>query len=253
MALREERELTAIGIIPSRIGSVRLPRKPLHLINGISLIERVYKKAIESQWLKEIYIATDSEEIKEHAEGFGAKVIMTSPDLPTGTDRIYSAYQKIGKEYDVIFNIQGDEPLLDAKDLDNLFIRLANSLCHIGTLTKRIETVSDLDNDSIVKVVTKTDNEALYFSRSSIPFVRGNEKENWLKEQTFWKHIGIYAYRSEILEKFTQLPQTDLELSESLEQLRMLQNGYKILCVETNNEYVAIDTPEDVERVKSLL
>lgn len=253
MKFREERDLTAIGVIPARIASTRLPAKPLHKINGKTLIERVWERASAAKNLNKLVVATDSQEIIDAVRAFGGEAIMTSPDLPTGTDRIYKAVQEMGDDSDLVFNIQGDEPLLIGEDLDLLFNRFAISLCDVGTLIKRIDNTGELFADSVVKVALEMDNKALYFSRSPIPFTRGVAKEDWLKNQTYWKHIGIYCYRRKALDDFFRLPQTDLEVAESLEQLRLLQNGNKFLCVETKNEYFAIDTPEDVAKVENYM
>ncbi len=245
--------MDAIGIIPSRIGSTRLPEKPLALINGKSLIQRVWEGANTSKTLRRLIVATDDERIKIHCESFGAEVVMTPPELPSGTDRIAYVVKSLDESADVIFNIQGDEPLITGDLIDELFNKFVISLCEVGTLIKRIEEFEEIDNPGIVKVTLRNDNVANYFSRSPIPYVRDKEKKDWLNEQVFWKHIGIYAYKDYALQKFTELPQTDLEISESLEQLRLLQNNFKFYCLETKTEFISIDTPEDIIKVEAKL
>ncbi|MCX6147135.1 MAG: 3-deoxy-manno-octulosonate cytidylyltransferase [Candidatus Kapabacteria bacterium] len=253
MSFLKERIMDAIGIIPARIGSVRLPEKPLALINGKSLIQRVWEGASTAKTLRRLIVATDDIRIKEHCESFGAEVVLTPAELPSGTDRIAYVVKELDETADVIFNIQGDEPLIKGELIDELFNRFVISLCEVGTLIKRINDVEELDNPGIVKVTLKNDNVANYFSRSPIPFVRDKEKKDWLSSQVFWKHIGIYAYKDFALKKFTELPQTDLEISESLEQLRLLQNNFKFFCLETKTDFISIDTPEDILKVEAKL
>jgi len=247
-----ERQLTAVGIIPARLSSTRFPGKLLKKINGKSLIQMVYENAKQSEVLSDVIIATEDDEIVEEAKKFGAKIIKTPNTFATGTDRIAWASKRLDKEYDVIFNIQGDEPLLSPQLIENLFIGFSISLCEVGTLVKRIDTEEELNNPNVVKVVRNVDGEALYFSRSPIPHFR-DKPENYLQKQRFWKHIGLYAYRAEALDEFSQLAQTDLEEAESLEQLRLLQNDSRYFCLETKNEILGIDTEEDFEKLKSLI
>lgn len=253
MSFFEERIMDAIGIIPARIGSTRLPEKPLALINGKSLIQRVWEGASTAKTLRRLIVATDDQRIKNHCESFGAEAILTPAELPSGTDRIAYVVKALDETADVIFNIQGDEPLIKGELIDELFNKFVISLGDVGTLIKRIEDVEEIDNPGIVKVTLKNDNIANYFSRSPIPYVRDKEKKDWLSSQVFWKHIGIYAYKDFALQKFTELPQTDLEISESLEQLRLLQNNFKFFCLETKTDFISIDTPEDVLKVEARL
>lgn len=212
----------------------------------------VYENAKKSTVLERIIIATEDEAIAKEAESIGAEYVLTPNTFATGTDRIAWAYRKLELTQDIIFNIQGDEPLLSPKLIDDLFIGFSTSLCQVGTLVKRIETDEELLNPNVVKVVRSIDGEALYFSRSPIPYFRDKSLEH-LSENRYWKHIGLYAYRAESLELFSRLEQTDLEIAESLEQLRLLQNNAKYFCMETKQEIFGIDTPEDFEKLKKLL
>lgn len=244
--------MTAVGIIPARLSASRFPNKLLQRINGKSLIAMVYENAQKSTVLEKIIIATEDEAIAREAEAIGAEYVLTPNTFATGTDRIAWAYRKLELTQDIIFNVQGDEPLLSPKLIDDLFIGFSTSLCQVGTLVKRIVTDEELLNPNVVKVVRSIDGEALYFSRSPIPYFRDKSPEN-LSEHRYWKHIGLYAYRAESLELFSRLEQTDLEIAESLEQLRLLQNNAKYFCMETKQEIFGIDTPEDFERLKKLL
>lgn len=249
----KDRELDAIAIIPARLESSRLEHKMLSNINGKPLIAYAVENAKKSKYLRRVICATDSEEIAQVAGDFGAEVVITPSTIKTGTDRIAKAYYDLDETADVIFNIQGDEPLLDPETIDTLFERFSNSLCHVGTLVKRIDNSEDLHNPNIVKAVLEIDNSALYFSRSPIPHFRGENHKKWCENHTYWKHIGVYAYRDTALKAFTELPQTDLEVAEKLEQLRLLQNNYKYFCLETKNDYHGVDTEEDLKRVEKLL
>lgn len=244
--------MTAVGIIPARLSASRFPNKLLQRINGKSLIAMVYENAKKSTVLEKIIIATEDEAIAEEAEAIGAEYVLTPNTFATGTDRIAWAYRKLELTQDIIFNIQGDEPLLSPKLIDDLFIGFSTSLCQVGTLVKRIVADEELLNPNVVKVVRSIDGEALYFSRSPIPYFRDKFPEH-LTENRYWKHIGLYAYRAESLELFSRLEQTDLEIAESLEQLRLLQNNAKYFCMETKQEIFGIDTPEDFEKLKKLL
>lgn len=254
--MKKERPVSVIGIIPARIASTRLPAKPLAKIAGKAMIQHVWENCKKCETLDDLYIATDSQEIIDFCQSFGANVIMTDPDLPSGTDRVYAAYKQICATsgtagYDLVLNIQGDEPLLKADMIDDMVIKFSNSLSDVGTLIKRVTKKEDLFDPSIVKVTLRTDNTAMYFSRSCIPNIRDVDQDKWLDQgYDFWKHIGIYAYRAEVLEKFTDLPQTDLELAEKLEQLRLMQTGYKFFCVETKYELISVDNPEDIAKVE---
>ncbi|MEQ9231643.1 MAG: 3-deoxy-manno-octulosonate cytidylyltransferase [Cyclobacteriaceae bacterium] len=234
-----------IGIIPSRYASTRFPGKPLADIGGKPMIQRVFEQASKSSSLAEVIVATDDERIQECVLGFGGKVAMTSPDHTNGTERCAEVAETNSADYYI--NIQGDEPFIHPEQIDTLAAILDGST-QLGTLVKKITDPSLLDNPNTMKVVLKKNWEALYFSRNCVPFVRDAEKKDWLYHHTFYKHIGIYAYRADVLSEITKLPQGLLEKAESLEQLRWLENGYTIKVAETEHESMGIDTPEDVDR-----
>jgi 3-deoxy-manno-octulosonate cytidylyltransferase (CMP-KDO synthetase) len=245
--------LKTVGIIPARMASTRLPEKPLVSIAGKPMIQRVWEGASKSERMEKVIIATDNQKIADVCVGFGAEIIMTPPELPSGTDRIAYAYEKLNLDYDAIVNIQGDEPLIEGKEIDKLIDGLTGSLANVGTFIKRIESESDLTDPNTVKVVMQSDNTALYFSRGAIPYLRDNTKGYDLTAQPYYKHIGIYAYREAALKAFASLPPTELEQSEKLEQLRLMQNNYKYICVETKKEFIAVDTSEDVAKVEKVI
>lgn len=239
-----------IGIIPSRYSSTRLPGKPLLDICGKTLLQRVWENAEQSTLLNKVLIATDDARISAHSKEIGAECVMTAPELNSGTDRIASAYNINQEKGDIILNIQGDEPLLQAFDIDNLIRDFIDSGKDTGTLIKRIDKYEDLLNPNVVKAVISNNNEALYFSRSPIPFIRDVNQKDWLKSFVFYRHIGIYIYKKEALFKFVNLQQSSLELAEKLEQLRLLQNGISMHCVETDLELLGVDTEHDLEQAR---
>ncbi len=239
------------AIIPARFASTRFPGKPLALLGGRPVIQHVYEKAVQT--LGEAYVATDDERIARVVEDFGGQAVMTRTDHKSGTDRIEEAAEKIGTDADVIINIQGDEPFVDASQLQTLQALFDDSETQIGTLGKRFDTMEAAENPNSPKIVCDRRGFALYFSRSVIPFVRGQERTAWLEHYPFLKHLGLYAYRREVLREVTQLPQSSLERAESLEQLRWLENGYRIRVGLTDVETVGIDTPEDLERAERFL
>lgn len=240
-----------IGIIPARYASTRFPGKPLAVLGGLPVIQHVYEKV--SSALGEAWVATDDERIMRAVESFGGRAVMTRSDHRSGTDRIYEAATAIGTTADVIINVQGDEPFVHASQLDTVCRLFDDGQTQIATLGKRFETMEQVENPNSPKIVTDVNGYALYFSRSPIPFVRGKERGEWLKSFPFLKHIGLYAYRREVLAEITRLPQSPLELAESLEQLRWLQNGYRIKVGLTDVETIGIDTPEDLERAEIFL
>ena len=240
-----------IAIIPARYASTRFPGKPLALLGGLPVIQRVYEQAISV--LPEAYVATDDERIFQCVEAFGGRAVMTRTDHKSGTDRIQEAVEHIGTDADVIINIQGDEPFLQASQLQTLMQLFDDTTTQIGTLGKRFESMEAVQNPNSPKIVCDQRGFALYFSRSVIPFVRGKETAEWLKHYPFLKHLGLYAYRREVLREVTQLPQSPLEQAESLEQLRWLENGYRIRVGLTDVETVGIDTPEDLTRAEAFL
>lgn len=240
-----------IGIIPARYASTRFPGKPLAILGGKTVIQRVYEQA--SSVLEEAYVATDDERIRQVVEQFGGRAVMTRADHKSGTDRIEEAAEKIGTDADVIINVQGDEPFIQPSQIETMMRLFDNPTTQIGTLGKRFDSIEATLNPNSPKIVTDLQGFALYFSRSIIPFVRGKEQTEWLKSYPFLKHLGLYAYRREVLHEVTQLPQSHLELAESLEQLRWLENGYRIRVGLTDVETVGIDTPEDLERAEEFL
>ena len=239
------------AIIPARYASSRFPGKPLALLGGKPVIQRVYEQAIKV--LPEAYVATDDERIADTVRQFGGQVIMTRADHKSGTDRIEEACQKIGTTADVIVNIQGDEPFIQPSQIETLCQLFDDPDTQIGTLGKPFETMEAVENPNSPKIVCDRRGFAIYFSRSVIPYVRGKETKDWLNEFPYLKHLGLYAYRRQVLHAITQLPQSPLELAESLEQLRWLENGYRIRVGRTNVETVGIDTPEDLKRAEALL
>lgn len=240
-----------IAIIPARYASTRFPGKPLAVLGGKTVIQRVYEQA--SSVLEEAYVATDDERIFNAVESFGGRAVMTRADHKSGTDRIEEAAEKIGTDADVIINIQGDEPFIQKSQIETLMQLFEHTETQIGTLGKRFETIDAALNPNSPKIVTDLQGFALYFSRSIIPFVRGQEQAVWLEKYPFLKHLGLYAYRREVLREVTKLPQSPLEIAESLEQLRWLENGYRIRVGLTDVETVGIDTPEDLQRAEEFL
>lgn len=243
-----------IAIIPARYASTRFPGKPLAMLGGKSVIERVYEQV--AGVLDDAVVATDDERIRQAVEAFGGKVEMTSPDHRSGTDRCYEAYCKHGGEYDVVVNVQGDEPFIQASQIETVKRCFDNSETDIATLVKPFaptDPLSALENPNSPKVVIDRDMHALYFSRSVIPYLRGVERSEWLRCHTFYKHIGMYAFRAHVLREVTSLPQSSLELAESLEQLRWLENGYRIGVGISDVETIGIDTPEDLARAEAFL
>lgn len=240
-----------IGIIPARYASTRFPGKPLALLGGKPVIQHVYEKV--AAVLEAAYVATDDERIYDVVKSFGGQVVMTRTDHKSGTDRIEEAIEKIGGEWDVVVNVQGDEPFVAKSQLDTICHCFDDPTTQIATLGKPFESMEAVQNPNSPKIVVDNMSFAMYFSRSVIPYVRGKEKSSWLTHYPFLKHLGIYAYRKDVLRQVTQLPQSSLEIAESLEQLRWLQNGFKIKVGTTDVETVGIDTPQDLERAEEFL
>ena len=246
------------AVIPARYASTRFPGKPLAMLGGKTVIQRVYEQA--ASVLSEVYVATDDERILSAVEAFGGRAVMTRTDHKSGTDRIEEAVEKIERQGmdkegqgDVIINIQGDEPFVQPSQIKTLMALFDDPETQIGTLGKRFESMEAVQNPNSPKIVTDHRGFALYFSRSVIPFIRGIEVEDWLTHYPFLKHLGVYAYRREVLAEVTKLPQGVLEKAESLEQLRWLENGYRIRVGMTEVETVGIDTPADLERAEQFL
>ena len=240
-----------MAIIPARYASTRFPGKPLAVLGGKTVIQRVYEQV--SSVLDEVYVATDDQRIYDCVVSFGGRAVMTREDHKSGTDRIEEAVEKIQSSADVIINVQGDEPFIQPSQIKTLMSLFDDSDTQIGTLGKPFESIEAVDNPNSPKIVTDNRGFALYFSRSVIPYIRGKEHSDWFGEYPFLKHLGIYAYRREVLKEVTQLPQSSLEKAESLEQLRWLQNGYRIRVGLTDVETVGIDTPEDLQRAEEFL
>ena len=238
-----------IAIIPARYASTRFPGKPLAMLGGKPVIERVYEQV--AGVLDDAVVATDDERIYNAVRAFGGRVEMTSPEHRSGTDRCWEAYCRQGKEYDVVVNVQGDEPFIIPEQIESLIVRFEEPAVQIATLAKPFEKNDEIFDPNKVKVVFSANHTALYFSRNPIPYCRGVEREDWLAKTPFYKHVGMYAYRPEILKAVTSIPQGVLEQAESLEQLRWLENGYTIAVSITNHESIGIDTPEDLEKIKA--
>lgn len=242
-----------IGIIPARFASTRFPGKPLVNIAGKTMIERVYSQAKKSGSLSDVIVATDDSRIVNAVENFGGKVCLTSPHHPSGTDRCAEVFSQMNLICDAVINIQGDEPFINPAQIDLLCTCFDDPKTDLATLIKKIESSEVLFNPNSPKVIIDQDQFAIYFSRFPIPFIRGIEEPLWLTRHTFFQHIGIYGYRASILKDITQLPPSVLEKAESLEQLRWLENGYKIKTAITPFDTKAIDTPEDLVKVIATL
>ncbi len=241
-----------IGIIPARYASTRFPGKPLATLGGMPVIERVYKQV--SAVLEHACVATDDERIYNAVTAFGGNAVMTSEHHKSGTDRVEEAVSKINGDFDVVINIQGDEPFIQKSQIETVCRCFDDPQTQIATLGKYFgNDMEAISNPNSPKIVTDTNGYAMYFSRSIIPFVRGCSKEKWHTAFPYLKHIGLYAYRREVLAEITKLPQSTLEVAESLEQLRWLQNGYNIKVGLTDVETIGIDTPEDLERAEKFL
>ncbi len=240
-----------VGIIPARYASTRFPAKVLAMLNGKTVIQRVYEQVKDC--FDELYVATDDSRIAEVVTAFGGKAVMTSEDCKNGTERCFDACSKLNIECDVVVNVQGDEPFIQRKQIESLMSCFADERTDIATLVKPFEQADGwerLSNPNSPKVVLDGDNFAMYFSRSVVPYLRGVEQNEWLNNHVFYKHLGVYAYRLDVLKEITTLQQSPLEKVESLEQLRWLEHGYKIKVGVTDIETIGIDTPEDLERAK---
>ena len=237
-----------LGIIPARFQSTRFPGKVLVDIKGKSMVQRVYEQARKATLLDKVIVATENEEVKKHVESFGGEAVLTSDNHVSGTDRCFEALHIQKEQYDYVINIQGDEPFISPHQIDEI-AALLDGQVELATLIKKITTSSELFNFGEVKTVFNNQMEALYFSRQPIPYYRNGGEMEWLSRQEYFKHIGIYAYRADILKTISNLPVSSLEKAESLEQLRWIENGLKIKLAYTEHESVCIDTKEDLERV----
>ncbi|WP_027001741.1 3-deoxy-manno-octulosonate cytidylyltransferase [Hugenholtzia roseola] len=244
--------MNILGIIPARYASTRFPAKMLAQMGDKLLIERTFTQAQKAESLTSVWIATDDQRIFEPVQRFTSQVVLTQDTHPSGTDRCFEALQKIEAQtqikFDFVINIQGDEPFIEPAQID-LLASLLQTDTQIATMATPIKDQADIFNPNVVKVVRKANGEALYFSRSPLPFVRDKSPNEWLEAATFLKHVGIYAYRSDILAQITALAPSSLEKSEALEQLRWLENGYRIAVGVSNYTSIGIDTPEDLEKV----
>lgn len=241
-----------LGVIPARYGSSRFPGKPLIDLKGKTMIQRVYEGAKQSTMLTDLVVATDDERIFEEVARFGGKVVMTAAHHQTGTDRCAEVIETLAENYDVVINIQGDEPLVNPLQLDSLLAAFHDQSVDIATLASRSIEEADLINPNRIKLVVNHQQRALYFSRSAIPNF-ANAKGKPLEVYPYLRHIGLYAYRSSVLREISRLNPTQLEQAESLEQLRWLYYGYSINVVETDIETPNIDVPEDVAKVLAFL
>jgi len=245
-----------IGIIPSRFASTRFPGKPLVDINGKIMIQRVYEQAKKA--LTHVFVATDDERIYDAVKNFGGEVIMTSTEHQSGTDRCNEAIEKaimlvdVDVENLVVINIQGDEPFIQPQQLQRLMQCFDNAETQIATLIKPTTNPEEIFNPNCVRVIVDVNHFALYFTRATVPYLRNVAQEKWHENYKYNKHIGIYSYRYEVLKQIAQLPQSPLEKAESLEQLRWLENGFRINTATTDFESIAIDTPQDLEKLKNL-
>lgn len=243
-----------IAIIPARYASTRFPGKPLADMAGKPMIQRVYEQV--KQAIDEVWVATDDQRIFDVVESFSGNAVMTSPDHKSGTDRIFEACSKVGQGFDVVINVQGDEPFIQPSQIEALKACFDSKDVELATLVKPFRNEDGFDvlfNPNSPKVVINKQNEAIYFSRSIVPYIRDAHHTEWLDKHIFYKHIGMYAYRADVLQKITELPQSSLEKAESLEQLRWIENGYRIRVGYTDVETIGIDTPEDMEKALMFL
>ncbi len=235
-----------IGIIPARFASTRFPGKPLVYIAGKPMIQRVYEQAKKCNLITDVLVATDDKRIEQAVKLFGGNVVMTSAKHKTGTDRCYEALKKIKGKYNAVINIQGDEPFIHPKQIAKVASCLSQQQAEIATLVMKVNKVDELLNPNTIKVVVDKKKNAVYFSRTMIPYYRDKKLEDAIKSHTFYKHIGIYGFRTDVIAKLTKLKRSSLEIAESLEQLRWIENGYKISVKLTSLESHSIDSPEDL-------
>lgn len=242
--------ISTLGVIPARYASSRFPGKPLVMIDGKSMIMRVYDQTLKATSLNRVIVSTDDVRIYDHVKECGGEVMMTSENHLSGTSRIGEVVENLSFmnhcPYDVIVNIQGDEPFIDPSQIDLVVSLFANPEVKIGTLIRKIENGEDLFNPNVVKAVVDHLGEAMYFSRSPIPYLRGIPQDAWIDNHDYYKHIGLYAYRSSVLKLILSLPEASAEQAESLEQLRWIFHGYHIHTAITDIETVGIDVPEDL-------
>ena len=240
-----------LGIIPARWASTRFPGKPIVKIGSKTMIERVYKQAAKS--LDYVIVATDDERIFKEVRRFNGQVVITSDQHESGTDRCAEALKifekESGQKFDAVINIQGDEPFIQEEQIKQIAECFNDENTQIATLVKKITEAEIVFDPSCPKVILNTNSEAIYFSRSTIPYINNTEEKDWFDKFTFYEHLGLYAYKSDILDKLTKLPPSSLEIAESLEQNRWLENGYKIKVIETDHANISIDTQEDLDKI----
>jgi len=241
------------GIIPARYASTRFPGKPLIDINGKSMLQRVYEQALKSSSLSSVVVATDDERIFNHVKNFGGEVVMTGAHHASGTDRCHDAVQQLDANIEYVINIQGDEPFIVPEQIDELASALHDKHIELATQMIKVSSYETLFDKGEVKIVLNTNNEALYFSRMVIPFIKGVPENEWHLHHDYYRHVGMYAYRKDVLEKITAQPVSSLEKVESLEQLRWIENGFTIKCIPTNYDSHCVDTPEDLQKVLQFL
>lgn len=238
-----------VGIIPARYGSTRFPGKVMCDIKGKTMLQRVYERASKARLLSKVVVATDDQRIFDHVISFGGEALMTSAHHPSGTDRCWDALQQLQTPYQYVINVQGDEPFIEPEQIDELAASLEDGSVELATQMIPIDRSDLLFNEGEAKIVLNENNEAIYFSRAAVPFLNKVKKEEWHLHHTYYRHVGMYAYRRDILERITQLPVSPLEKAESLEQLRWLENGFRIKCIATKFESHCIDTPEDLQKM----
>lgn len=244
--------MSVIGIIPARYASSRFPGKPLAMIKGKTMLQRVVEQTQKANTLTEVIVATDDKRIKTHCDEIGVKAVITSAEHQSGTDRCFEAYKLSGSQSDFILNIQGDEPFIHPEQINSLAKECKGDAQLLTQMIKCTDHAVLFDMGE-VKIVLNEWNEALYFSRSVIPFIKNEKPEHWHLKHDYYRHVGMYAYRADVLEKISHIGVSSLEKAESLEQLRWLQHGFKIKCVETPYDSHCVDTPEDIEKVLKLM
>ncbi len=241
--------MKVVGIIPARYASTRFPGKPLALIKGKPMIQRVYEQALKAK-LDAVVVATDDARIADAVMDFGGQYVMTSPNHRSGTDRCREVLDLLENQYDAVINIQGDEPFIDPRQIGMMRDLISRDDTVLASLAKRIEDEDELFSPNTVKVVMDKEGNALYFSRNPVPFMRNVDREDWLGKGVFYKHIGIYAYKAETLRQIAEMQPSTLEMAESLEQLRWLENGLHIRMGITQEENVSIDEPSDIDKAE---
>jgi 3-deoxy-manno-octulosonate cytidylyltransferase (CMP-KDO synthetase) len=242
-----------VGIIPARFASTRFPGKPLIDIQGKTMIQRVYEQAKKSTSLNKVVVATEDERIRQHVLSFGGEAVMTAADHPTGTDRCWEALQQVGGRYQYVINIQGDEPFIDPSQIEQLASVLRDGKTELATLMIPVDSEAVLFDPGEAKIVVNEKMQALYFSRTVIPYLKGVEKGEWHTHHRYYRHVGMYAYRTDVLAQITKLGVSPLEKAESLEQLRWIEHGFTVQCALTGFDSHCIDTPDDIQKVLLLM